>query len=116
MTQFEAALDDDLNMAAALAALFDMILAGNKAMDENRLDPGGAAAASAALGRLDRVLGVLAAAAADAADAAVQRLVQQRQAARQRKDWREADRLRDELAARGWVVKDTPDGPKLKRK
>lgn len=47
------------------------------------------------------------------APAEVLRLVQERQAARQRKDWAAADRLRSELAALGWKVLDTPQGPKL---
>ncbi len=41
---------------------------------------------------------------------------EQRQAARVAKDWKESDRLRDEIAKRGWMVQDTPQGPKLKKK
>ena len=46
----------------------------------------------------------------------VEALATARQAARAAKDFAEADRLRDELAAQGWLIKDTPDGPMLKRK
>jgi cysteinyl-tRNA synthetase len=40
-------------------------------------------------------------------------LVEQREAARARRDWAEADRIRDELRSRGWEVRDGPDGPEL---
>ena len=45
----------------------------------------------------------------------VMNLVEQRQQARQNKNWAESDRLRGEVTARGWIVKDTPDGPQLER-
>jgi cysteinyl-tRNA synthetase len=111
---FEAALDDDLNVSGALAALFDMVHAGNRALDSGAVDPGGAAAALQTLGELDRVFGFLKAG-DDAVDDAVMALVEARQAARTAKDWTEADRIRDELLAQGWAVKDTPQGPKLRK-
>jgi cysteinyl-tRNA synthetase len=46
-------------------------------------------------------------------DSEVERLVSERQAARAAKDWPQADAFRDQLAALGWAVKDTPDGAKL---
>ena len=49
------------------------------------------------------------------ADAVVEALVHQRGEARASKNWGEADRIRDELAALGWDVKDTPQGPRLKK-
>jgi hypothetical protein len=45
----------------------------------------------------------------------VQELVDQRQSARDQKDWAAADELRDQIEALGWVVKDTPDGPEVNR-
>jgi cysteinyl-tRNA synthetase len=51
-----------------------------------------------------------------AVDPEVQALADQRQAARVAKQWKESDRLRDEIARRGWIVQDTPQGPKLKKK
>ncbi|NCC53516.1 MAG: cysteine--tRNA ligase, partial [Spartobacteria bacterium] len=107
-------LDDDLNIARALAAAFDMIKNGHKAMDNNELSAGEAEAVLMLISQLDQVLAFLEAPDEDA-DPEVLAMMNLRQEARERKDWAEADRLRDELLARGWVVKDTPEGPKLKR-
>ena len=113
-TRFEAALDDDLNISAALGALFDLIHAGNKAMDGRPVTPGELAAVAALWQDLDRVLGCLQPDAAPM-DPELTALMERRLAARQAKNWPEADRIRAELAARGWVVQDTPQGPKLKK-
>jgi cysteinyl-tRNA synthetase len=112
--RFSEALDDDLNVSEALAALFDMMRDGNRAMDAGDLG-GGADAVRAWLGEADRVLGFIQAG-ASTADAEVVGLVEARSRARAAKDWAEADRIRGRLAALGWEVKDTPDGPKLKKR
>jgi cysteinyl-tRNA synthetase len=111
---FTVALDDDLNISAGLAALFDMITAGNRAMNERALDVAGTAAVLGLLDRFDGVLGFIKPE-VQAADAEALALLEQRQAARKAKNWPESDRLRDELKKRGWVIQDTPQGPKLKR-
>ncbi len=113
---FAAAMEDDLNVPVALAALFDMVHAGNRALDAGEGQGGAAAAALDVLGQADRVLGVLQGAAAEGPDAEAAALLEQRAAARAARDWAESDRLRDALAARGWEVRDTPDGQKLKRR
>jgi cysteinyl-tRNA synthetase len=112
---FVAALDQDLNISEGLAALFGLLRDGNKAMDGRTLDAAGAAAVLALWRDWDRVLGVLQPTEA-AVDPEVQALADQRQAARVAKQWKESDRLRDEIARRGWIVQDTPQGPKLKKK
>lgn len=111
---FVTALDQDLNISEGLAALFELLRAGNKALDNKVLDAGSAAAVLALWNELDRVLGVLQPP-AEAVDPEVQELANQRQAARVAKNWKESDRLRDEIARRGWVVQDTPQGPKLRK-
>lgn len=112
--EFISALDQDLNISEGLAALFELLRAGNKAMDAKGLDAAGAASVLVLWRELDRVLGVLQPAEA-AVDAEVVALANQRQAARAAKNWKESDRLRDEIAKRGWVVQDTAQGPKLRR-
>jgi cysteinyl-tRNA synthetase len=111
---FAAALDDDLNISGALGVLFDMVHAGNKALDAGETDGSAARAALDALADMDRVLGLLQGE-AGTADAAIQELVARRQQARAEKNWSEADRLRKELLALGWTVKDTTKGPQLKK-
>ncbi|TAN38516.1 MAG: cysteine--tRNA ligase [Verrucomicrobia bacterium] len=111
---FTAALDEDLNISAALAALFDMITAGNRAMNEKTLNAAGASTVLGLLKRFDSVLGFLQPE-QQQADADALALLEQRQAARKAKNWPESDRIRDELKKRGWVIQDTAQGPKLKK-
>ena len=113
--RFEAALDEDLNVSAALAALFDSIREGNAVMDAGLLAPADVAAVQALFRRGEGVLGVLEKP-AEAVPAAVQALLDRRQAARAAKEWKQSDALRDEIAALGWIVKDTPKGQTVVRK
>jgi cysteinyl-tRNA synthetase len=101
-------------MPEALAALFEGVHAGHRALDEGRVEPAAAAAARDLLDDLDRVLG-LAAAGASGPGEDILRRVEARQAARTARDWAESDRIRDELAALGWEVRDSPEGPKLRK-
>lgn len=112
--RFTEALDEDLNMPEALAAIFDMVHEGNRAVDAG--DPG-AGAATGLLADMDRVLGVLSTGAPDeAADQSVSELVSQRDAARKARKWDESDRLRKQLMDLGWDVKDTPTGTRISRR
>jgi cysteinyl-tRNA synthetase len=104
-------LDDDLNISGAMGQVFDLVRESNRALDAGTLDPAGAAALLAAWSRIDAVLGF--AQEAVTASAEVLALVEERQAARAAKNWAESDRLRDAIAALGWVVKDTKEGAKL---
>ena len=113
--KFDAALADDLNIAESLGALFDMVHAGNKAMDAGLVGRGQAADVRGLMAAFDRVLGCLAAP-RDEVPEAVLKLLERRQSARQAKDWAGADLVRAELASLGWVIQDTPQGPKPKKK
>jgi cysteinyl-tRNA synthetase len=108
---FFDALADDFNTPAARAVLFDWISEGNR-----RLDAG----ASLGPGRLREMLwalgleGLLEAAQEPAGvDPEAERLLREREDARAARDFSTADAKRDELAARGWEVRDTPQGPQL---
>ena len=109
--KFFAALDEDLNISAALSHLFDLIRESNAALDRRALTAEQASALLADWRRLDSVLAFQRESAA--IPAAVGALVEQRQRARAEKQWAESDRLRGEIAALGWIVKDTKDGAKL---
>ena len=111
---FGAAMDDDLKTPLALASVFDMVHAGNRIMDDGTLDVAGARAALAVLRRIDEVLDVFKGPEQGPPED-VLTLVDQRQQARASKDFAASDRLRDEIAALGWSVLDTADGPKLRR-
>jgi cysteinyl-tRNA synthetase len=113
-TRFEAALDDDLNVSAALAALFDLVRDLNRRLADRALSTADAARALGFLRELDGVLGVLAAPADELPPAAAE-LLAAREAARAGRDWAASDRLRDELLALGVSVEDTRDGQRWRR-
>jgi cysteinyl-tRNA synthetase len=123
--KFIRSMDDDLNTADAIAAIYELI------SEVNGVARGGASkeyakAALAELLELAHVLGLLEGAGAagggesagedgGAPDAELQRLIEERAEARENKDWAKADRIRDELAARGVTLKDTPQGVQIVR-
>ena len=112
---FRTALEDDLNISAALASLFDGVRDLNRRLDAESLPPEEAATALDMLRRLDTVLGCLDVDRGEAVPDDVLRLVEERQKARQSKNFARADELRDQLAEQGWVVEDTPTGAHVKR-
>ena len=111
---FIAALDDDLNISPALAAVFELVRELNRRIAARSLSTADAATALAALRDLDEVLGLLPPA-EEALVPELQALLDARAAARAAKQWAESDRLRDELAARGIAVEDTRDGQRWRR-
>ena len=115
INQFSAALADDLNVSAAWGAVFEWVREMNKRIADNSLSAADAAAALAAWNRVDSVLGVSAKVEAESISAELTALLEARQAARAAKDFKKSDAIRDELKAKGWVIEDTPKGPKLKR-
>jgi cysteinyl-tRNA synthetase len=134
--EFAAGLADDLNISAALAALFELVRDVNVAIEGGALVTGDRARIETALRAADEVLGVLfwhepeksgglhgredhaTDSAADASFPSMESLsslLELRLAARKRRDFAEADRIRDELAAQGIVLEDTPQGTRWKR-
>ncbi|HJV33417.1 MAG TPA: cysteine--tRNA ligase [Patescibacteria group bacterium] len=113
---FDAAMDEDLNVSKALAVLSDAAKEANRKLDEGSMTPSDAAAAHAFIeSALGETFGIDLSANTEDAPEDVKALAGERQAARAAKDWAASDRLRDEIAAKGWVVEDTPQGPKLKK-
>ncbi len=111
---FTAALDDDLNISAAWGTVFEWVREINRRLAENSLSTAKATAALTAWDKIDSVLGI---GAPDEIEspAGLAALLEARQAARKSKDFKRADAIRDELKAKGWVIEDTPKGPKLKK-
>ena len=109
--QFRDSLDDDLNTAGALGAVFEYVRAANSAMDSGRFGPGNASEGLALLGEFDRIFDVMRPpSAARVARGEVERLVEERAAARRARNFALADRIRDGLAARGVILRDGPSG------
>jgi cysteinyl-tRNA synthetase len=111
---FDAAMDDDLNISPALAALFEFVRELNRRIDARTISTADAGRAGAFLRDLDRVLGILPVP-ESALDVELQKLIDDRAAARAGRDWAASDRLRDALAERGILVEDTRDGQRWRR-
>jgi len=110
---FKKAMDDDLNTAEAIGVVFEYVKDINVAFENG----GSAKCAKQALGALDEILEVLGLVPADdAIPAKVQELAEKRQQARADKDFAAADALRDEIAAMGYELKDTPEGVKISKR
>ena len=112
---FEDALDDDLNISAALGFLFESIRETNRAMDQNEMD---AATANAWLDWWKRINTVLDLEAEFeiVVPPEVMQLAKERENARREKKWKRSDELREQISVLGWEVRDTKDGPKLTRR
>jgi cysteinyl-tRNA synthetase len=134
-----AALDDDLNTAQALAAIFDMVREANAQADAGKLKQDDAAPLLAALQKFDEIFAVMkdddaprmqrvrewaqgegkpaeAAALAGLSDAEVEALIAEREQARRARDFKKSDAVRARLAAAGVVLEDTKDGVRWKRR
>jgi cysteinyl-tRNA synthetase len=111
---FEAALDDDLNISPALAAVFELVRELNRRIDARQFSTPDARRAAAFVRDLDRVLGI-APPVEETLDAESQKLIDDRAAARAGRDWAASDRLRTVLAERGILVEDTRDGQRWRR-
>ncbi|MCX6959274.1 MAG: cysteine--tRNA ligase [Verrucomicrobia bacterium] len=115
---FFTALDDDLNISSALAVLFETLRESNRRMDQTdgeKLTPAQARGFLQWLARVDGVLALEPDASAAVIPAEVEELVDARAAAREAKEWKKSDAIRDQIAALGWTVKDTKDGQKILR-
>jgi len=120
--KFEAALANDLNTAQALAAVFDLLREANTAMDRGNFREAERATVGDAFKKFDAIFAVLTdddaelvhalgiSAPQGPADAEIEALVAERQEARKRRDFKEADRIRKELSDRGIILEDTSDG------
>ena len=109
LDDFTAAVNDDLNIPNAFAALFSLVRDANGKGAEGTLS---------VFRRMDEVLGVIffGKAAKVEVPAEIQSLLDARAEARKAKNWAESDRLRDEIAAKGWIVKDAKEGQSVTKK
>ena len=118
LARFTAAVNEDLNIPIAFAALFDLVREMNGALAKPEFSAECAQGALAVFHRMDEVLGVIFFGKAEKTEvpAEIQKLLDERAAARAAKNWAESDRLRDEIAAAGWLVKDSKTGQSVTKK
>jgi cysteinyl-tRNA synthetase len=107
--KFEEAMDDDINTADALAAIFDMVRDINSQLSASSSKQA-VERAYALLDELTGVLGLLRKDPRQELDPEIKALIEKRQQARKEKNWALADQIRDELRARGIILEDTPQG------
>jgi cysteinyl-tRNA synthetase len=118
---FTAAMKDDLNTAAALGAVFELVTAVNAAIDSGEVGLNDVPVIRQAFDQFDRVLGVLTLRRAEEAQPPIpieeiERLIEERREARRRRDFAAGDRIRQYLAERGVVLEDSAAGTRWKRK
>jgi cysteinyl-tRNA synthetase len=118
LTDFNAALDDDLNTAAALAAVFEYIRDANSALDSGEFLAGNSAKALELLAAFDDIFDVLrpTISAFGISDAEIEALIEERTAAKKSRQFARSDAIRAELLEKGVVLEDTKDGVRWKRK
>ena len=115
---FTASLNDDLNTAEALAAVFEFVRDANSAMDSGEFRAGNAPAALAFLGLFDSIFDVLrpSTKAGELSDSEIEARVAERTAAKKNRDFALSDRIRDGLLEQGIILEDTKSGVRWKRK
>ncbi|MBX7067322.1 MAG: cysteine--tRNA ligase [Parachlamydiales bacterium] len=115
--RFKEALAEDLNISAALAVLFDLVRELNTLCDSDRLGNLEALEALKLLADWDRVLGVLPLEKkSEEIPLELLQFLDRRESARREKNWRLSDEMRDAIHARGYLIEDTPQGARLKKK
>ena len=108
--QFITAMDDDLNTADGIAAIFDLVSDINTKIINKDVSKNVCTAAADMFDELTGVLGLVYNRKSNSLDEKIEKLIEERQQARANKDWATADRIRDELKAQGITLKDTPQG------
>ncbi len=108
--QFITAMDDDLNTADGVAAIFELVKDINTRILDKEVSKEACEYAAKIFDELCDVLGILYNRKSNDLDSEIEALIEQRQQARANKDWATADKIRDDLKARGIILKDTPQG------
>jgi cysteinyl-tRNA synthetase len=118
---FDEAMADDLNTSAGLAAMFDLVRTINTAIDRKQIGEPDVPTLRRTFAHFDKVLGVIALRRDEdrrppIPEEEIQAAIDARQAARRARNFAEADRIRDDMAARGVLFEDSPQGTRWKRK
>jgi cysteinyl-tRNA synthetase len=113
---FEAAMDDDLNITEALATLFDFVRDVNRMIDQGKVSRSEVGAVHDLMMRFDRILAVIGEAKKELLPKEIEELIQTREEARKAKDWKTADNIRQKLFDMGIILEDTAMGVKWRRK
>ena len=110
---FIGAMEDDLNTADAVSAIFEVVSAANKAMNSDCISKKAMKYTLDVLSEMCGVLGILNRDSGSEMPEEIENLLEDRKAARQNKDFAKSDEIRDILKQKGYIVKDTPSGQQL---
>lgn len=116
LTDFEEAMDDDLNTAAALASIHNLVREINSVLAKDALKADDLKAVLDAVEKFDSVLGIFGETKTEILDEEIESLIEERQEARRNRNFARSDEIRDLLATRGIILEDTKDGVRWKRK
>ena len=116
LSEFEEAMDDDLNTSVALAAIHNLVREINSVLAKDALKADDQKAVLEAIEKFDSVLGIFGKETAEILDEEIERLIEERQEARRNRNFARSDEIRDALAEKGIVLEDTKDGVRWKRK
>jgi len=107
--KFESAMDNDLNVPKALAVIFDFIRGVNK----EDISRNNAKGVISLVESFDKVFGILKK--DEKVPEGIKKLAEQREKARKEKDWEKADKIRDEIKKKGYVIEDSDTGARIKK-
>lgn len=116
LAEFESSMDDDFNTASALAAVHDMVREINSILAGNGILADDQAAVLEAILKFDSVLGIFGTEDTEILDSDIDALIDERQAARNNRDFARSDEIRDLLAEKGIILEDTKEGVRWKRR
>ncbi|HSR54208.1 MAG TPA: DALR domain-containing protein, partial [Acidobacteriota bacterium] len=114
-TDFEEALDDDLNVSEALAALFELVRQANLAVDAGKVGEGNRRAILKLFQDANSIFDVFQLEEEELQDQEIAGLIEDRVQARRNRDFARADEIRDQLAEQGIILEDTKEGTRWKR-
>jgi len=112
--KFNDAMDDDLSVPEAIAAIFELVSKTNKAIEERKISAKGLSAVYETMKKFDKVLGLLEHE-KEEVPKEIKTLLKEREEARKKKDFARADEIRNKIREMGWAVEDTPSGPRVRK-
>ena len=113
---FQKALADDLNISLALASIFDFIHEINVLIDQNKISKDEAKRAISFMQKIDKVLGLNLGKKELSISDDIKKALEKREKARKEKDFKLADEMRDYIISHGYIIEDTPQGARIKKK
>jgi cysteinyl-tRNA synthetase len=116
LTEFEEALDDDLNTSVALAAIHNLVREINTVLAKDELKSDDQTAVLGAIEKFDSALGIFGKERTEILDEEIEQLIEERQEARRNRNFARSDEIRDLLVEKGIILEDTKDGVRWKRK